>query len=106
MKPRYPVDLASVVGMETILPVDHVMDYLYDMVHDALLARQFDVVNKQLLKVVPEKWSTQMLIGLLTVTNAAKNRLSHRAALRDKIRAVLTARIPSQIRVDRLMAGL
>lgn len=106
MKLQHPVDLASVPEMETALPANHVVDYLYDMVDDALLAGQFDVVNKQLLKVVPEKWSTQMLIGLLTVTNAAKNRLSHRAALRDKIRVVLNARIPSQIRVNRLMAGL
>lgn len=104
MKPRYPVDLTSVPEMERVLPVDRVIDHLYDMVDDALRLGQFDVVNVQLLKVDPERWSTQMLVCLLTVTNAGKHRLSHRVALREKIRAVFTKRYPPR-RVERLMAG-
>ena len=104
MKTTHPVDLASVPEMEQTLPVDCVIDRLYDMVHDALLAGQFDVVNVQLLKVDPKLWSTQLLVSLLTVTNAGKHRLSHRLALREKIRVEFTKRYPPR-RVERLMAG-
>lgn len=82
---------------------DEMIEYLYDRVDDALTVHDFKSVDDMLLDVKPELFSTVMLIGFLTITNRAKQKLSNRHELYRKIYDELTRRHPD--RVDRLMQG-
>ena len=80
------------------------LDVLFEAFDDAHREGRFDDSDEALRTLCVDRLSIGLMIGALTVTNAARGRLSHRPFLVKRIRACLTVRCPE--RVDRLLSGL
>jgi len=64
------------------MPVD--LDRLYDRVDDDLLAGRFDAVDNMLRDLDPSNMELDEVLGWLTITAAAKDKLPHRADFYDR----------------------
>lgn len=80
------------------------LDTLYDEVDDALLKGQFAIVDEVLDAIDPQEIPTLHLLGFLTITNLARNRLKARSSLVTRVRAHLE--VLEADRVKSLLAGL
>jgi hypothetical protein len=83
---------------------DDGVDLMFDDIHDCLTDGQFVEVDEFIKTFEVECFSITILVGLLTVTNRAQNKLSSRPDLLARIRTHLEHIAPD--RVDRLLTGL
>jgi hypothetical protein len=82
---------------------DDGLDFIFGEVDTLLLACAFDVVDA-LLDQDFGGLPTVHLLGLLTITAAAADKLSRRSEFAQRVREIVTAREPDD--VDELMRGL
>jgi len=68
------------------------LDAIFDAVDTALLADRFRECNRALAAVRVDEWSTDLLIGLLSITAAASHELPERAAFFERTRRALVER--------------
>lgn len=71
---------------------DAALDIIFDQMDEMLLAGEFDQVDRILAEVIPGSFSVELLLGLLTVTLPAKNRLRNRAPFFERVRQSLYER--------------
>lgn len=79
-------------------------DVIYDLFDDALGDGRIEDVDQLLGHIDIERLSVFPLVGLLTITSAAREHLPARAALYEKIAARIRLELPD--RVDRILVGL
>jgi hypothetical protein len=84
--------------------IDAAIDLLFEVVDDWFLARQFEQCDRFLADLDITRLDTNLLVGVLSITYAAKDKLQERAALVPQVRARLEQLAPG--RADRLMEGL
>ncbi len=72
--------------------IEDALDVIFDAVDSALLAGRFRECNRALASVRIDEWSTDLLIGLLSITLAASHKLPARAALFESTRRVVKGR--------------
>jgi hypothetical protein len=80
------------------------MDLLFDNVDEMLCDGKFKEVDDLLETMDLSILNTTLLIGLLSITSAAKNKLKNRASLVQRIEEIFKVTDPE--RVDRLLKGL
>lgn len=68
------------------------LDAIFDAVDTALLAGRFRECNRALASVNVDEWPTDLLVGLLSITLAASDKLSARAAFFERARRALKER--------------
>lgn len=71
--------LAELYRLGTIGKTDAALDLLYDTLDDLLLDHQYAECEKYLRDMDPEKLPNAVLVGLLTITFAARRFLRERA---------------------------
>ena len=81
------------------------LDVLFDSVDDLLVQNAFGEVDRLLASVDPSEWSTRLLVGFLSITLRAKDKLANRPAFVRSVRSVLEHREPPY-RVTSLLSGL
>lgn len=84
--------------------VDAALDHLFEWVDDELQAGMFQTVDDLLFAVQPDRCGTTLLLGILTITGAAREKLPSRARFYESVSNVLHQRHPG--RVERLLHGL
>ena len=82
---------------------DSALDLIFDQIDELLLARHFDNVNQLLKDAVANDYSAEMLLGVLTATLPAKDRLPNRRDFFQRASQVLESRGEHQ---DSLLVGL
>lgn len=83
--------------------IDKGIDILFDEIDDLLCAGEFDTCNDTLKLFDLEKLDSNLLVGLLSITYAAKDKLPYRSEMVEKIRSRLKLLAPG--RVEKLMRG-
>jgi len=68
---------------------DAALDIIFDQIDEMLLAGEFEPVDQLLMEIMPSDYSVELLLGLLTVTLPAKNRLCNRVAFFERVRQSL-----------------
>jgi hypothetical protein len=71
---------------------DVALDIIFDQIDEMLLAGQFDRVDQLLIDTVTEEYSVELLLGILTATLPAKDRLCDRAEFFQRVAQTLQAR--------------
>jgi hypothetical protein len=71
---------------------DSALDLLFDQIDEMLLASDFSRVDRLLLETAPESLSVDLLIGLLTATLPAKDRLPNRKYFLERVERSLQER--------------
>ncbi len=71
---------------------DAALDIIFDQIDETLLSGEFDRVDRILVEITPDDFSVELLLGLLTVTLPAKNRLCNRASFFKQVRHSLHER--------------
>jgi len=84
---------------------DRAIDKLYEEIDDLLLAGKFDEVNARLLRVKPGELEPLIALGWLTITFAAKHKLSNRSVYYDRVEMNFYSRFPAK-RAKKLLDGL
>ncbi len=84
--------------------VNTAIDSLCSRVDDLLLAGEFSQADEVLSAVDEARIDSNVMVALLVVTRAAKDKLGQRKHLVDRIEDALRSKMPS--RVDELLAGL
>lgn len=82
---------------------DAALDIIFDQIDEMLLAGEFDRVDQLLIEIMPGDFSVDLLLGLLTATLPAKNRLSNREAFFERVAQTLHDRGEAK---DGLLVGL
>ena len=80
------------------------LDILYDNIDDMLLAGKFQQIDSYLTEIHIPGLSKHILLGILTITFAAKTRLLAREAFFFKVKDELTKR--NETNVGELLQGL
>lgn len=84
--------------------VDPAVDLLFQHVDDLLSAGQFARCDDLIRTIDLKRFDTNLLVGVLSVTLGAADKLSARASLVEKVAVRLGELAPS--RVDRLLSGI
>lgn len=71
---------------------DIALDLIFDQIDEMLLAGQFECVNELLADIPTDKYSLELLLGILTATLPAKNRMPVRAAFFERVSRTLENR--------------
>ena len=83
--------------------IDDAIDLLFDHIDEMFLEGRFEECNDLLPKIDLEKMDTYLLVGLLSITFAAKNKLSYHPEFESKIEERLKVLAPD--RAHRLIRG-
>ena len=59
--------------------IDSKLDFIFDCIDDMLIAGEFSEVNEIIKKVDINKYDISLLLGFLTITLSAKNKLPYRS---------------------------
>lgn len=81
--------------------IDSATNILFREVDERFCAGEFSLCNEELKEIDVKRLDTNLLVGLLTITHAAKENLPYREEMVQKIEDQL--RILAPDRVDRLM---
>lgn len=84
--------------------VDNALDVLYDRVDDLLLEGAFNTCNALLACVDVERSDETLLLGILTITHAARERLPRRAEFFRQVRGRILRTSPNE--AEGLLQGL
>jgi len=82
---------------------DAALDLIFDQIDEMMLAGQFAKVDQILKNLVPDNYSVELLLGLLTITSPAKNILTHRQEFFQQVEQTLHRRGENE---DGLLFGL
>lgn len=82
---------------------DTALDIIFDQVDEMLLAGEFDRVNQLLIDTTTDEFSVELLLGILTATLPAKDRLPNRCEFFGRVVQTLQSRGEFK---DRLLVGL
>ncbi len=82
---------------------DAALDIIFDQIDEMLLAGKFNRVDQLLAETTPSDFSVELLLGILTVTLPAKNRLPNRIGFVGQVRQTLGDR---GVVDDGLLVGL
>jgi len=96
--------LRYAVGLENVGRKRRALDRLYRLVDSFFRADDFDGCDRFLANADVDAMGTHLMIGLLTVTAAERERLPNRSVLATRIRSRLEQVAPD--RIERLMSGL
>ena len=83
---------------------DLAIDILFDLVDGILASEKFNRVDDLIREIDLDQLNTNLMVGLLCITSAAKDKLSERASLVEHIEARF--RITDLERIEGLMQGL
>lgn len=72
------------------------MDVIFDLIDDLFLNGEFEIVDDALPLIDLEKLTTADLVGVMSITLAAKRILKNRSKLIDDIKALLQEREPER----------
>lgn len=97
-------DLEPVYRMVASGEIRKASDILFEMVNDLLLAGEFKQCNDLILSADLDQLDTNLLVGLLAITCAAKEHLPGRPGLVTRVEKKLLELAPD--RITGLMAGL
>ncbi len=97
------VFLRNVKRLDKRERLDTALDLIFDQVDELLLSGAFDEVDQILGHVVPDEFSTEVLVGLLTVTLPAKNQLARRDEFFQRVAETLRTRGETD---QRILIGL
>jgi hypothetical protein len=82
---------------------DFALDIIFDQIDEMLLAGQFDRANQLLIDTAIDEYSVELLLGILTATLPAKDRLPERAEFFRRVEETLRSR--GELK-DGLLVGL
>ena len=80
------------------------MDHFFDLFDDLLLEGRFEKIDNILLSLETDTLSSEVLVGLLSITLAAKEELKHREKFVEKAERRMRRIDPD--RADNLIEGL
>lgn len=86
--------------------MDRQLDYMFDRYDDLFLDGKFDEANELLGKVCVKDTPTVLLVGYLSITFAAKDKLPNRAKLYADIETELYTRDADKNSVPELLSRL
>lgn len=82
------------------------IDEIFDWVDDNCLAGNFKTVDERLLALDLSEMSVTIMIAWVSITYCARNELSHRPCLIQRMREELAFRGESEDRIESLLKGL
>lgn len=78
LTPAYCTWMRRVFELDALGKDTEALDLLYEKIDELLLAEEFEYVDGFLVKH-PMCYGIDIIVGLLTITHAAKNKLDHRS---------------------------
>lgn len=84
--------------------IDQATDILFQDIDSLLSSGEFDLCNELIQTIDLSRFDTNLLVGLLSITHAAHDKLPYRKQLYTKIKQIFKLSEPD--RVDALLVGL
>lgn len=84
--------LQRIIGIEKHSNVDDALDAMYEYFDTLFDIQQFDQINTLLTLIDLRIYSTELLLGFLTVTLPVKNRLPYRKTFFQNVKSELQTR--------------
>lgn len=82
------------------------LDVLFDEIDDYLINDNFDAVDEYLFSMKLSNYPIDILIGFLTITLMARNKLKHRDLFRERVEFELRNRNVPSNEIENLISGL
>jgi len=99
-----PMWLEDVYSLDAQGRKDAALDVVFKHIDDLILEKKFDTCDAVLDATDVGRLGTDLLVGFLTITNAARRRLNRREAFTARVTRRLHEWAPD--RVERLLSGL
>jgi hypothetical protein len=85
--------------------VHKALDYIYDRIDSMMMRREFSKISEELKQVKPERFNIETLLGFLTITLVAKDKIQSRSSLFSSVKSYLTRINDEQFAAD-VLQGL